>query len=334
MSKINPEYYTKHTRTITINGEKHDVAPIDLIDRMPYPLGAMLKYLIRYKDKNGKEDLEKAMWYLMHCIKQDVFYNASGSYRQALFKLFRQECPILLPLLSEDFIDKDILEKFKPTLADLIKNYKEPEKKEDTNYNKLKKNLDELNDNLKDAPIVDILYRFNGKLSKFFNCFRIFLAQNGAKAQSILNDSESEKLKQVLQEFIDLTKETFDKVKDDVDKLALLSASVASKVVQSGDIPQQQLEDLVNTTAASLDTYQDIVEMLNDSNIIETLDSSVELNEENIKKKGLPPEISLKELTYEFSKVHPNKILPALLDELNEKVFNGTLQYDTFTKDE
>ena len=48
MSKINPEYYTKHTRTITINGEKHDVAPIDLIDRMPYPLGAMLKYLIRY----------------------------------------------------------------------------------------------------------------------------------------------------------------------------------------------------------------------------------------------------------------------------------------------
>ena len=334
MSKINPEYYTKHTRTLTINGEKHDVAPIDLIDRMPYPLGAMLKYLIRYKDKNGKEDLEKAMWYLMHCIKQDVFYNASGSYRQALFKLFRQECPILLPLLSEDFIDKDILEKFKPTLADLIENYKEPEKKEDTNYNKLKKNLDELNDNLKDAPVVDILYRFNGKLSKFFNCFRIFLAQNGAKAKSILDGSESEKLKQVLQEFIDLTKETFDKVKADVDKLALLSASVASKVVQSDELPQKELEDLVNTTAASLDTYQDIVAMLNESNIIETLDSSVELNEENIKKKGLPPEISLKELTYQFAKVHPNKIIPALLDELNEKVFDGILQYDTFTKDE
>ena len=334
MSKINPEYYTKHTRTITINGEKHDVAPIDLIDRMPYPLGAMLKYLIRYKDKNGKEDLEKAMWYLMHCIKQDVFYNASGSYRQALFKLFRQECPILLPLLSEEFIDKDILEKFKPTLADLIDNYKEPEKKEDTNYNKLKKNLDELNNNLKDTPVVDILYRFNSELSKFFNCFRIFLAQNGAKAQSILNDSESEKLKQVHQEFIDLTKETFDKVKEDVDKLALLSASVASKVVQSGELPQKELEDLVNTTAASFDTYQDIIEMLNDSNLIETLDNSVELNEENLKKKGLPPEVSLKELTYQLAKVHPNKIIPALLDELNEKVFDGILQYDTFTKDE
>ena len=160
------------------------------------------------------------------------------------------------------------------------------------------------------------------------------LTSDVIKAKSILDDTESEKLKQVLQEFIDLTKETFDKVRDDVDKLALLSASVASKVVQSGDIPQKQLEDLVNITAASLDTYQDIVAMLNESNIIETLDNSVELNEENIKKKGLPPEISLKELTYQFAKVHPNKILPALLDELNEKVFNGTLQYDVFTKDE
>jgi len=31
---------------------------------MTFPLGNAFKYVFRYKDKNGKEDLNKAMWYL------------------------------------------------------------------------------------------------------------------------------------------------------------------------------------------------------------------------------------------------------------------------------
>lgn len=331
MSKINPDYYTKHTRTITINGEQHEVAPIDLIDRMPYPLGAMLKYLIRYKDKNGKEDLEKAMWYLMHCIKQDVFFNASTPYRKTLFKLFRKECPILVPLLNEEFIDQDILKKFKPILAKLIKEYKEPEKKEEATSN-IKKNLDEIREELTKAPIVEVLCNFNSKLSDFFNCLRIFLAQTGAKATAAANDDED--LKEVLSEFTDLTKEAFKQTEEDAEKFARLSAEVASKFMQTNDIPAKPLEKLCNSVNTKLHKYFEIIQTIEESNILDTLAKLVTLDEEDIKKKGLPPEISLKTLRDEFDKVMPGTLLPALLKELNEKVFNGDLEYTTSTDED
>ncbi len=33
-----------------------------------YDTGAILKYICRWKQKNGRQDLEKAMWYLQHLI--------------------------------------------------------------------------------------------------------------------------------------------------------------------------------------------------------------------------------------------------------------------------
>ncbi len=52
-----------------VGGEHYDkpVQPIEIMymyDTTP-AVGKALKYLLRYRDKNGKEDLEKAM----HCIE-------------------------------------------------------------------------------------------------------------------------------------------------------------------------------------------------------------------------------------------------------------------------
>lgn len=42
-------------------------APIDLIKvyDLNFPIGNVVKYVARYKDKNGREDLKKALFYLL-----------------------------------------------------------------------------------------------------------------------------------------------------------------------------------------------------------------------------------------------------------------------------
>ena len=65
IEKINPDYYTKG---------------IDCIDyiishSMNYIEGNLVKYVTRYKFKNGLEDLLKAKWYLDRLIKD---YNEKG----------------------------------------------------------------------------------------------------------------------------------------------------------------------------------------------------------------------------------------------------------------
>ena len=58
MSKIDPSYYKK------------GIQPFDFIRswNMSYAEGNIIKYVTRYKDKNGKEDLLKAKWYLEKLI--------------------------------------------------------------------------------------------------------------------------------------------------------------------------------------------------------------------------------------------------------------------------
>lgn len=47
---------------------------IDVIDNFEcnYEQGNIIKYVLRYKYKNGVEDLEKAKWYLEHLIKKEI----------------------------------------------------------------------------------------------------------------------------------------------------------------------------------------------------------------------------------------------------------------------
>jgi hypothetical protein len=58
----NPAYY-----------DDHEVAPIDLIHdyRLDFPLGNVVKYVARHREKNGVDDLRKALWYLMWALDFD-----------------------------------------------------------------------------------------------------------------------------------------------------------------------------------------------------------------------------------------------------------------------
>lgn len=60
--KINPNHY---------KGKQHGIECITLTAKMNFTLGNAVKYLWRYKDKNGLEDLKKALWYLDYSYQQE-----------------------------------------------------------------------------------------------------------------------------------------------------------------------------------------------------------------------------------------------------------------------
>ena len=65
IEKINPDYYTKGIDTVDYI----------ISHSMNYLEGNLVKYITRYKFKNGLEDLLKARWYLDRLIED---YNEKG----------------------------------------------------------------------------------------------------------------------------------------------------------------------------------------------------------------------------------------------------------------
>tara|TARA_R110000823_G_scaffold122494_1_gene247940 strand:+ start:123 stop:341 length:219 start_codon:yes stop_codon:yes gene_type:complete len=61
VDNINPDYYRKGIET-TDYIQSHS---------MNYLEGNIIKYITRYKDKGGVDDLRKAEWYLTRLIKQE-----------------------------------------------------------------------------------------------------------------------------------------------------------------------------------------------------------------------------------------------------------------------
>ena len=63
---INPNHYRQGT-----------IEVIDFIldQDMDYLEGNIIKYVCRYKYKNGLEDLQKAKWYLEKLIKEEETYD-------------------------------------------------------------------------------------------------------------------------------------------------------------------------------------------------------------------------------------------------------------------
>lgn len=61
-NKIEPNYYMKYK-----------IIPLDFIlaNNIPFVEGNVIKYVCRWKDKNGVEDLKKAMSYLEKLIKKE-----------------------------------------------------------------------------------------------------------------------------------------------------------------------------------------------------------------------------------------------------------------------
>jgi hypothetical protein len=62
INSISPNHYAKYK-----------IEPISFIveNELDYCQGNIIKYIMRYKDKNGLEDLYKAEWYIKELIKRN-----------------------------------------------------------------------------------------------------------------------------------------------------------------------------------------------------------------------------------------------------------------------
>ena len=61
VDNVNPKHYSEMT-----------ISPLEYIkaNNLEWNVGNVIKYVSRYKNKNGLEDLEKAKWYLEDLIKE------------------------------------------------------------------------------------------------------------------------------------------------------------------------------------------------------------------------------------------------------------------------
>jgi CRISPR/Cas system-associated protein Cas5 (RAMP superfamily) len=69
MDKINPNHY-KARKYEAINIVEDTIKSQNLPPYEAFLVGVILQYLMRYHTKNGKEDLQKAEWYLKRLIKE------------------------------------------------------------------------------------------------------------------------------------------------------------------------------------------------------------------------------------------------------------------------
>ena len=73
MNKISPDYYQKGNIEVT------DF----IIDQsMSFLEGNVVKYITRYKEKSGIEDLRKARWYLEKMIEEQVKHSENNKIRR------------------------------------------------------------------------------------------------------------------------------------------------------------------------------------------------------------------------------------------------------------
>jgi hypothetical protein len=73
MNKISPDYYQQGNIEVT------DF----IIDQsMSFLEGNIVKYLVRYKEKFGIEDLRKARWYLEKLIEEQVKHGENNKLRR------------------------------------------------------------------------------------------------------------------------------------------------------------------------------------------------------------------------------------------------------------
>ena len=118
---INPEYYHKYH--IELNGK--DIQPFSVLNDYTFGAGNVIKYLIRYKEKGGKEDLEKAITYI-DLILEDEILNSSDGYDSALNCLkdsLMKDNPLLSYLFKENPTLSDLKE-LREEVLKLTKDYK------------------------------------------------------------------------------------------------------------------------------------------------------------------------------------------------------------------
>ena len=68
------QYKKKRKAKMDSHYQKNEIQPIDIIDanKLGFYEGNIIKYVLRYKNKNGIEDLKKAKWYLDRMIEKNI----------------------------------------------------------------------------------------------------------------------------------------------------------------------------------------------------------------------------------------------------------------------
>ena len=111
--------------------KKLRMQPVELIAKLQlnYFLGNVLKYVTRHRDKNGKEDLEKALHYLKFAEKYKLPVSALGMryghlvMREAIANYARVNMLSPLELDTICFASAGEYDEAKKCLKKLIKNY-------------------------------------------------------------------------------------------------------------------------------------------------------------------------------------------------------------------
>lgn len=96
---VSPDYYNKYRVFINDVG----VVPFDAFSTYNFAVGMIGKYLLRYPEKNGKEDLKKALWclnrYISNRIQKQDSLNGSITYDKAIL-MQKEKLRDLNPLMK------------------------------------------------------------------------------------------------------------------------------------------------------------------------------------------------------------------------------------------
>lgn len=84
----NPKHYAMANKHLVLE-------PINICEKYSFCQGNAIKYLLRYENKNGVEDLKKALWYLNRIINENLeIWYPEGGLDKALIKQYEKSHPI------------------------------------------------------------------------------------------------------------------------------------------------------------------------------------------------------------------------------------------------
>lgn len=84
----NPKHYALANKHLVLE-------PIDICEKYSFCQGNAIKYLLRYENKNGVEDLKKALWYLNRIVNENLkIWYPDGGLDKTLIKQYEKSHPI------------------------------------------------------------------------------------------------------------------------------------------------------------------------------------------------------------------------------------------------
>lgn len=110
----NPKHYAMANKHLVLE-------PIDICEKYSFCQGNAIKYLLRYENKNGVEDLKKALWYLNRIINENLeIWYPDGGLDKALIKQYEKSHPIAYMVMdgvingAKDAVEKAIAKVAEP----------------------------------------------------------------------------------------------------------------------------------------------------------------------------------------------------------------------------